>query len=483
MMISIRRIQGDSSIFKSQIAYLVATLGWTVLHLLNHYLFKCWVVCKLYAFFLHSIHFLIILYIWERLDWYDPARWTGTYTDADRELLRTNPTWTKLIKALTVTYVAVFLYCDSVRGCTIGPTVCLPTTEMTKLSGGLMFISKGIQMLLVWEHHRKSRIFRQKLRPVGLRISDEIVSKLTVYNATSVAIFVTDVFAIGLGMVLISIHGKNINEEKRIVGSHNINIILVLDIFVTSILMLWGKNWRYISIYHLLCQKSPFSWEKPQSIADDWIADEDDIPLGGTYNNIIESMWHNSIRDARALTLITTANGQKIPLRRIQYSGTRAEIQTAYMNGNTPDFNIPSISTEQESSTRDTNVSSSGTDLVFPEEYVKKEPALAKALENRRIEKAEKERQRKEKESRLMALSKMMMNRESQTLSPTSSAERQNSAEDENDSSTQINFKNRVKKDPAFDDTIELFALSDKQRQNPDSLEHVFDSLEISLTE
>lgn len=207
-------------------------------------------------------------------------------------------------------------------------------------------------------------------------------------------------------------------------------------------------------------------------------------------------MWHNSVRDARALTLITTANGQKIPLRRIQYSGTRAEIQTAYMNGNTPDFNIPSISTEQESSTRDTNVSSSGTDLVFPEEYVKKEPALAKALENRRIEKAEKERKRKEKESRLMALSKMMMNRESQTLSqtisanrdlvsltPTSSAERQNSAEDENDSSTQVNFKNRVKKDPAFDETIELFALSDKQRQNPDSLEHVFDSLEISLTE
>jgi len=456
LITSIRRIQGDSTAFKSQFAYLLSTFGWAMLHILNQMISKCWIICKLYAFFLHATHLFVILYIWEVLEWYDPSRWTGTYTDADRLLLRTSPKLAHLIKLLTVIYVGAFLYCDSIRGCTMGPKVCLPTTEMTKLSGGLMLISKGIQMLIIYEFFRKNNIFREKLRAVGLPLSEEMVRKLTMLTITSIAIAFTDVLAIGSGMLLLVISSNDINEEQRIHGSHNINIILICDIMVNAVLMMCGNNWRSVSIYHLICQRTHV--ENTASSSDDALPDDiseaDDIPLGGSYNTVNIASLEHEMQNARAFTIITTANGERISLRRIHHSGTKREIELAIVNGVQPDLRID-LSSTRESSTCDTDATSSGIDLVFPEEYVKKEPALAKALEARRLEVEKRQRARQ-------AISNIILNGMQSDLRISFSSESESSTRDTNELSSGIDLlfpEEYEKQEPALARALETWRL------------------------
>jgi len=463
LITSIRRMQGDSTVFISQFAYLLSSLGWTMLHILNQLISKCWIICKLYALFLHATHLFVILYIWEVLQWYDPSRWTGTYTDADRVLLRTSPKLAHLIKILTVIYVGAFLYLDSIRGCTMGPKVCLPTTEMTQLSGGLMLLSKAIQMLIIYEYFRKNRIFRQTLRDIGSLISQEIVGKLTMFTITSIAIVFTDVLAICSGMLLIVFHSKDINEEQRIQGSHNINMILICDIIVNTVLMMFGNGWRSVSICHLICQPT-HDVENPVSSSDDALSDDvpeaDDIPLGGSYSTVNKSSLKHEMKNARAFTVITSANGQRIPLRRIHHSGTKREIELAILNGNQPDLRMD-LSSTRESSTRDTDASSSGIDLVFPEEYVKKEPALAKALEARRLEVEKKQRGRQ-------AISTIILNGIQSDLGFSLSSERESSTRDTNAFSSGIDLvfpEEYVKKEPVITRALETWRLGMEKKQ------------------
>jgi len=190
----IRRFQEQFTIFTPQFSCYFFMLSWTVLHILNHYISDCWVICKLYGFFLHLIRLCTILFIREKLQWHNPDLYLGADWRSNERLIR-------FTNYLTLGYAGFCVYWSFVRKCSKGPHLCLPNETRAYQAGMLLFLSNLIQLILAREFFQKSRLLRQRLGDSSFWMSEEIVKKITMYNYTCMGIICTDVIFIIVGIV------------------------------------------------------------------------------------------------------------------------------------------------------------------------------------------------------------------------------------------------------------------------------------------
>lgn len=355
----IRRFVENATIFNSQFACYVSMMIWAGLHVMNNHISKCWLICKLYGLFLQIIRVFTILFIKDKLQWQNPDLYLGADWTSNQKLM-------SITSILTGLYAVACLIWSILRQCTHGPRICLTNIDIAYQAAILIFLSAVIQLILAREFYQKSRLLRQRLHDSPFWISKEVITKIKTYNYTCVGIILTDVIAMIIAIVYLACT-ENRTYSQKVSSLQVINVIMISDHFINSILMTWTTNWRSLSLCHLICTTSPYG-PTIEEVAESSTAtdEENSIPLGATARSLRWETDQNTLQNQGGMKF-KLANGQEIILRPIQHSGTASEVAAAKRRGIRAALEI------EESSETPTTDNSSGVEMVFPEGYLEKE--------------------------------------------------------------------------------------------------------------
>merc|ERR1719461_2199054 len=104
-------------------------------------------------------------------------------------------------------------------------------------------------------------------------------------------------------------------------------LILLIDLFINTFLIMACSKWRMLSVYHVLynCYLSQYASETPGSPPISGFPS--DVPLGGTARSLAELTMRNTMQNAQRMVEHVGSGGQVMFLTKICHSGSRKEIR------------------------------------------------------------------------------------------------------------------------------------------------------------